>query len=135
MRPGSVIHWRGFTFDDGYVSNKYFIILNDQRNGEHVAVIVTSQEKRGRKQVPGCRAGEGWFFIQKGLSSFPKPTWVTFDRVYEFSTSELEAGVLSRDISEVDITLKQGVVGAIVNCLRQTSSISKHHEWLLEPAK
>lgn len=130
-----MIFWPNFKFDDGGTADKLFIILSDQRNGEHLALIVTSQEKRGRRQEPGCKASEGWFFIQKGLSSFAKPTWVTLTDPIEFAVEELADGIEAGTIREVRVGIKADLLRAIANCFARSEWVTDHHKWLLEPAK
>jgi hypothetical protein len=132
LNAGDVILWRAFEFPDGGRADKLFIIANEQRNGEHLAFIVTSQQKAGREQKPGCYEQLSWFFLQKGTSSFVKPTWVTFDDGYEFLVDELEELRERGVVALLREKLQPATLRAVINCFCRTLAVTPHHRWLLE---
>ena len=57
MKPGTVVFHRDFTFNDGGVSDKLFIILNGGTNNKPYLILLTTSKSRGfRLSIEGCHS-------------------------------------------------------------------------------
>jgi hypothetical protein len=89
MTPGSILFDRKFSFHDGEVGEKLFVILGT-KDGTYV-VAKTTTKQHGRGTTYGCQPDDRFhnFFLPKGCCHLKETTWVCLDEFYEFSAAEL----------------------------------------------
>ena len=135
MKSSEIIFCERFKFPDGFIKDKYFIVLNDpQPNQNFLVALTTAQElyageTKKRPLIPGCHVPDGCFFIAKDTEWFPKPTWVCFD-FHEFDQQEAlrreQRGVFEKKSS---LTLVK--FAALIDCIKNSPDISPDQIQLL----
>jgi hypothetical protein len=134
VQCGQVLFWPSHQFDDGGSSDKLLIVLNDQRDGLHLAAYTTSKFRAGLPDKEGCHTGEGIYFIPKNVWGFSKNTWVQLHRVKEYPVDHLENLYFKKTVRELRC-LSAAAVAALANCYQRCPDSSEHHEWLLGKRK
>jgi hypothetical protein len=134
IAPGCVLHWDGFKFPDGTEADKFFVIVGAQTGKNYLAIIATSQRKRGRVPVPGGNPEGGWYHIPGGGKDFFKvDTWLLFEEPQELSAKELLALKFKNSVKIVG-KLRPDIANAICNCMRKCDDVSELHRGMLGPA-
>jgi hypothetical protein len=130
---GCILHWKGFTFEDGTTANKYLVVIGAQVGKNYLAIIATSkQRKRGNK--PGGNPDGGYYHIPGGGKDwFPEDTWLLFDCPKEISSAEFVKEGLAKNLT-IEGYLRHDIANAICNCMRRCEDVSEHHVSLLGPA-
>ena len=131
MTPGSVLFWKNFSFTDGGKSDKLLIVLNHQRDGQHMLVPTTSMYRKWRPRENGCQASQGYFFVPEENKDFDTETWILLDDPQVKEISELEEREDDRTMRLL-FQLDLSFVKAIVNCFKKTEDCSPYYEYLLE---
>jgi hypothetical protein len=104
-RPGAILHYKDFRFEDGTTGDKYFIVLNKTEIDSDCLVLkTTSQEIRYGVVNQGCNPEKKVFYIPTGhVNCFKLNTFVQLPQIIEISVGELLKGTLSTKlIKEVD---------------------------------
>lgn len=85
MTPGSILFDKKFSFHDGEVGEKLFVILGTV-NGTYVVAKTTTQP-HGRGNDYGCQPKDRFpnFYLPKGACHLKESTWICLDEFYEFS--------------------------------------------------
>ncbi len=120
MKPGDVLFWKGFSFDDGGVGNKLLLIVGVAPSKALLMLKTTSQFSKFRPDADGCHSNDSVHcFKTKPFGGFDKQTWIQFDPAIIYFPDEcLKAG------AHVVHTLKAADLAAIINCYRQSPDIS-----------
>ncbi len=89
MTLGSVLFDSNFSFRDGEIGEKLFVVLGTA-SGIYVVAKTTTQQ-HGRGTVYGCQPQDRFhnFFLPKGCCGLTKSTWVCLDEFYDFSAAQL----------------------------------------------
>lgn len=109
-RPGAILHYKDFKFEDDTTGDKYFIVLNKvEIDSDCLVLKTTSQEKRYGNVNQGCNQQKKVFFIPTGqVNCFKLNTYVQLPQIIEISIEELLKGTLStKNIKEVDCLSEQ----------------------------
>lgn len=125
MKPGMVVLWKKFAFEDGTQKDKLFIMLSHPRNHACLAVKTTSQQK-WRDTDEGCHNDKGYFFV-KGPSKlrwFNVNTWVIMEQPLLFDCDKLKAAIDSDEV-EVKTYLGTQFISELRNCLSNSQDISE----------
>lgn len=134
IRPGCILHWDGFKFEDGTEGHKFFVVVGAHPDKNFLAIVATSKMKRGRKPQPGGNVDGGWYHIPGGGKDFFKlDTWLLFEEPQELSAKELLAFKFKGEIKIVG-NLRPEVANAVCNTMRKCNDVSDHHRGLLGPA-
>jgi hypothetical protein len=134
IAPGCVLHWDGFKFKDGTEADKFFVIVGAQPGKNYLAIIATSQRKRGRVPKPGGNPEGGWYHIPGGGKDFFKvDTWLLFEEPQGLSAKELLALKFKNTVKIVG-KLRPDIANAICNCMRKCDDVSELHRGMLGPA-
>lgn len=132
MIPGEVFFRKKFEFTDGGQADKLFVIVNSQRNNQHLVFKTTSQShEKYRPRKEGCQPQYGFYHIPAGRAWFKKDTWIVLNDPQIMEASRLDDDVL-RGGSIVMTTLNDVLIRAIINCFRKTQDCAKAHIWLLD---
>ena len=123
MKRGEVIFSKRFKFADGGTSEKLLIVLNEATGTTPYLILLATSKQSGKKSEPGCHAKDGYFVIYPKTDWFITPTWIMFDRIYEYDfTRELSEHFEGNLITKA--TLKENNIRAIINCLKQSDDIT-----------
>jgi hypothetical protein len=130
---GAVLHWDEFDKDRPVgteIKSKFLIVLS-AKQGQQCLMVLATKQKHHKKFKPGCSASENYYFIP-GVAKefFREDTWLLLDEPKTATASELVAGGIKGKIKVV-YNLREDLLRAIVNCLKQTLDISEHHLSLL----
>lgn len=130
MRAGQILFWPDHEFDDGGTSDKLLVVLNEQRDGIHLAAYTTSQWRVHLSRTQGCHVGDGVFFIPKKVWGFSKDTWIQLYRVQEYRVEVLEEHHANKRIRELRC-LDAAATAGLINCYMKCPDVTDQHEWLL----
>lgn len=119
MKPGDVLFWKGFTFDDGGVSDKLLVVVGALAAGDLLMLKTTSQARHYRPDADGCHHDASVHRFKAYLAGFRIPTWVQFDPpIIRLPAACHTAG------AHVLFTLKGSDLAAIINCYRRSPDFS-----------
>ena len=119
MNPGTVIFWKGFTFDDGGVSDKLLVVIGRRKDGSLLLLKTTS---KGRSYMPdsdGCHSEKSVHRFKQYLGGFKIPTWVQFDPPIERIADQINSAGAHKVFE-----LKPTDLASIVNCYKKSDDIS-----------
>jgi hypothetical protein len=123
VKPGEVLHWKGFRFENGASANKFFVVLGAKPGHNWLFVMATSQRKR-RQYQPGCHERDGYFHIPNGgRDFFTKDTWLLLMRCFEIDPKEAEQGFANGDLRKRGV-LRPALIDAIRECARKCEDVS-----------
>jgi len=129
---GCILHWKGFTFQDGAQADKYLVIVGAQSDKNYLAVVATSRQKR-RDNQPGGNPEGGYYHIPGGGKDwFPKDTWLLFEEPREISVEEFAKERQAKTLT-VEGYLRHDIGNAICNCMKRCEDVSEYHQSLLGP--
>jgi hypothetical protein len=134
MKPGTVLFFKNFEFEDGGVADKLLIVLNDPdlSNGEpYLLCKTTSRKKRYRKAQIGCHSEKSYFFIDNRQDCFPSDTWVLFENLYEKEVTTLIDDSF-KDKCCTKCTIDFQLYRAIANCVCHSEDVEG---WKIELIK
>lgn len=132
ISPGCILHWEGYTFEDGSEKDKYFVIVGCKEKSNLLAIITTSQQWK-RQRVPGASIDGGWYFIEGGGKDwFKKDTWLLFDTAVEISSAEFLKLAWGKTIT-LKGNLRPDIANAIMNAMSKCDDVSELHKGLLGP--
>jgi hypothetical protein len=128
-KPGDILWYKDFEFEDGSKKDKLFVVLNAVDNETPCRVLkTTSQPQRYLNSQQGCNPGKKVFFVPtKWQSCFSKDTFIQLPQIFEFSAAELIRGGLHRQI-EVKNAISSDCLAQLKNCLKKfKDDISERH--------
>lgn len=120
MKPGDVLFWKGFSFNDGGVSDKLLLIIGVAPSTALLMLKTTSQPSKYRPDADGCHADASVHcFKTKPFGGFKKQTWIQFDPAIIFYPDDCQkAG------AHIVHQIRAGDLSAIINCYRRSPDIS-----------
>lgn len=130
MTPGSIVHYKRFTFHDGDQSDKLLIVLNAGGKKPYLVIKTTSKHKGGRATKEGCHSERGYYFLPAKRDGFPKNTWILLYEFYELTAAEFLKAHFGGD-AEIRGTLMTETLRAIVNCAKKSQDWSTHYDGLV----
>jgi hypothetical protein len=117
VKPGDVVFWPQFRFEDGgYPSDKLLVIVGARGAHARLLLKTTSQPSSYRPDPDGCHVSSSVFRFNTNLAGFEKPTWVQFDPPCVLNADQIEGRVM--------FTLKPPDLSAIINCYKKSDDIS-----------
>jgi hypothetical protein len=119
VNPGDVIFWKGFTFDDGGVSDKLLVVVGKKVAGDLLLIKTTSKARSYYPDADGCHSAKSVHRFKQYLAGFNIPTWVQFDPPIERTVAEIAAAGAHKLFS-----LKPSDLSAIRNCYKASPDIS-----------
>jgi hypothetical protein len=131
MDKGTILYHRAFEFKDGATGKKLLIILNaPQDNTPYLCCKTTSQPKNNLDKE-GCYDKKNIYVLNPIQNCFPSKTWVQFHELYEFDRQSFLQSHFNGDL-DIKGKLPVNIINAIVNCIKKSEDISKHHLTLLK---
>jgi hypothetical protein len=119
VKPGDVLSWKGFTFDDGGVSDKLLVIIGVGSAGDLLMLKTTSQTRHYRPDADGCHHDDSVHRFKAYLAGFRIPTWVQFDPPIIRAPAACQGAG-----AHILFSLKPSDLNAIVNCYRRSPDFS-----------
>lgn len=116
LTPGDIIHYSNFSFSNGTIRNKFFIILHKD---PCLALITTSNSLRyPMANSIGCHPKKMTFFLPpKHHSVFSKPTYLVMTKIWEFEISTVK-DLINRSIVTKKAPLTSNLLLDIKDCLK-----------------
>lgn len=92
MQKGDVFFYQDFTFINGDINDKWFVVLNDaKRDGQALALKTTSKADRYLGSVQGCNTNPAVFFAPCSWQTcFTLDTYIQIPVIFPFHLPELE---------------------------------------------
>lgn len=125
-QPGEILLYKDYTFEDGSTHDKLFVILLDS---PCLALKTTSQAKRYQGVKEGCNVKQKVFFLPASRKEgFPKDTYIQLPQIFEFSSTELLQGALSKKQITILKSISPPCLKQIKHCVQQfQDDISEEH--------
>lgn len=123
MKRGTIYLYMGFTFPDGQVKDKFFIILNTPLNKEYFITCITTSQQKWRADREGCHNLYNFYVLRDNYDFFAKKTWVLFDEYYPMS-KELLSEYITRGIITKKAEFREKTIRTIINCVSNSEDIS-----------
>ncbi|MBD3374284.1 hypothetical protein GF406_04545 [candidate division KSB1 bacterium] len=76
MRPGTVLVFKDFKFEDESTRDKLAIVLNKPKDDEPYLICLTTTQPHRKKAILGCHSKDNYFYIDSDQTSFIENTWV-----------------------------------------------------------
>ncbi len=131
MTEGSVFYDPNFSFHDGEVGQKLFVLLNNGQDGSFLTVLSTSKQKR-KSGTAGCHASD--FPINYHFpagTEFPDNSWLLLDEIYEFACFQLVQKVKQGLIAHKQPLSRPSLLN-VLDCAIEGEDISlEHHDRLV----
>ena len=128
-KPGDILWYKDFEFEDGTRKDKLFIALNTADNATPCLVLkTTSQPRRYLNSQKGCNPDKKVFFVPtKWQNWFNKDTFIQLPQIFEFTTAELLRGGRQHQI-EIKAAISSDCLAQLKNCLKKfKEDISERH--------
>ncbi len=119
MKCGTVVFWKGFSFDDGEKSDKLLVVVGRAIDGRLLMLRTTSQPRAHRPDPDGCHSDASVFRFKQYLRGFTSPTWIQFDPPIIRTPQQVIDSA-----AEAVFELKLDDLCAIVNCYKNSPDIS-----------
>lgn len=89
LTPGDIIHYSNFSFDNGTIRDKFFIVLH---KNPCLTLITTSNDLRyPMVDSLGCHPPKMTFFLPaRHHAVFSQPTYLVMTRIWEFDVSTVK---------------------------------------------
>ncbi len=132
MKPrGTLYHHKELVFHNGFVGQKYLVLLNIPGKEEPYLFVKTTSQKKDKPSKPGCIKNRSLFFIPGGKTFFPKDTWVQLYEIYPILPHKID---INKNISVVG-SLDAKMIDDIVNCLfeAEADNIASIYKDMLRP--
>lgn len=131
MKRGEVIFSPQFKFADGGTSKKLLVVLNEATGSTPYLILLATSQQYGKRIDQGCHSKQGYYTISPKTDWFKVPTWIMFDRIYEYTLGrELKEHFESNLVTQA--TLKENTINAIINCLKLSEDITPNQLALLK---
>ena len=132
--PGDILHYKDFTFQDGYKAHKLFVILNKVKdiNSPYLVLKTTSQSSHYIAAEQGCNPELKVFFVPVDQDDcFKVDTYIKLPQIIEITTLELLQGSLSSRKIHVVNSLSSNCLTQLKACLRQFKKDISPQHWKL----
>lgn len=134
MNKGTVFFHKSFKFSDGETGRKLLILLNQPEINKPYLVCKTTSKCKYGLSNEGCYNHKNIFVVNPTKApkkGFHDKTWVQFDELFEFDYNKLLEARFKGAL-EIILELEAQTINAIVNCVKKSEDISKHHLTLLK---
>lgn len=131
MKKGTVLLHKKFRFTNGQIGTKFLIILNSPAKDDPFLVCRTTSNPDRKPIREGCHSERNLFVINPGFDFFLEKTWVQFHEIFEFKAKEFLSAHFKGDL-EINATLRDQTIRAIINCVTKSPDISSYHLELLK---
>ncbi len=130
MDRGTVLHHRAFQFKDGETGQKLLIILNMPQNDEPYLCCKTTSKQKFNLDKEGCYSNKNIYALNPIKNCFPLKTRVQFHDIYEFHAPTFLQAHFNGAL-DIKGKLPTNIINAIINCIKKSDDISRHHLRLL----
>jgi hypothetical protein len=130
---GAVLHWLAFDKDrpEGAEIKPKFLIVVGAKQGYDCLMILATTQRHRKEFKPGCNAKDGYYFIPSVAKEFFKEdTWLLLSEPKVTSAAELVKLGMGKQV-EARGKIRDEIVRAIINCLKQSDDVSGIHLSLL----
>ena len=99
-KPGDILNYRDYEFEDGTKSNKLFVVLNVTTGKTPCLVLkTTSQSKRYKGATQGCNFNKKVFFVPTSWQTcFDLDTYIQIPQIIEIQSITLLQDGLTKKI-------------------------------------
>jgi len=119
VKPGAVIFWKGFSFDDSEKRDRLLVVVGSRSDGRLLMLRTTSQPRAHRPDSDGCHSEASVYRFKQCLGGFGSPTWIQFDPPILRTAQEVIDSA-----AQTLFELKLDDLRAIVNCYKKSPDIS-----------
>ncbi|EKE12318.1 MAG: hypothetical protein ACD_13C00246G0003 [uncultured bacterium] len=124
---GDVLHYENFTFDNGHVQNKFFIVLH----GNPCLMIITTSQSLRYPMVDtlGCNPDKFTFYFPARYHTvFTKPTYLAMQKIYELSRSKAHE-LMAQKVITKKTPLTPKILLAVKECLKHFRDDIADEHW------
>lgn len=128
MDKGGIYYSHQHEFEDGGISKKFLILLNNPDTSGTYIFTLTTTKGRNRKSTAGCHHDrtENYFVIDNETDWFnADKTWVLFSTLTMLNPGDILAETFKGNLKKKS-QLKQNTFNTILNCLKTSQDISGH---------
>ena len=132
-KPGDIICYEKFEFEDGTKKDKLFVVLNDVDTDIPCLVLkTTSQSERYSGVKQGCNIAKKVFFIPTTWQKcFTLDTYIQLPPIIEFSLTDLLKGSLANKKISVTSSISSDCLVQLKNCLKKFKDYVSERHWEL----
>lgn len=129
-KPGEILFYRNYTFDDGSVQDKLFVVLNSaDLNCPCLVLKTTSRSQRYKGVSRGCNPQKKVFFVPTNWGHcFRVDTYVQLPQIIEIPTKELLEGSFSKAIQMIS-SLSSDCYAQLKSCLKYFRDDIAEQHW------
>jgi len=129
---GDILWCKDFRFPDGTIVPKFFVVLNEPKPDIPRLIAMTTSQQHEKLDREGCHSAKGYYVFNRGVDFFDtEKTWVLFDTVREYRTTEFEKFEKLYN-PERKAALKEQNLQAIINCFRNWKDALPYYRNLLK---
>lgn len=128
-RPGDVLFWPNYAFQDGAASDKLLLVLAVRRSDDARFMLKTTSQGKwlAAADADGCHFAASVHRFKQNLGGFRKPTWVQFDPPIFRNLQQInDAG------AHVVFPMSTNDLRAVINCFVKSEDCSDKLESLLK---
>ena len=81
---GAIFLYYQYEFPDGFIRDKYFIILNNHATDDHILACITTSQPNNRPETEGCHHKDNLYVLEANTDYFYKKTWIKFYTIIKF---------------------------------------------------
>ena len=132
MKPGAVLLYKDFRFDDGTIKDKLMVVVGDDVATDKTMVVLTTSQQHQKLFKDGCQSTpfETYYVFNAHLGGFKKTTWVIL-KPRLLATSKLANRVASGSVAVLH-SLVQVDYSALKNCFKRSEDVSPYQIGLLK---
>lgn len=124
MNAGTVLLFKDFVFKDGEISPQKLVLIlaaPQKKDQTYLCCLTTSQQHYKSAQL-GCHYENNYYYIDARQSNFTLNTWIVFDKIYEFTFTELLSESFNKNVSTL-FNLEQTLWRAVRNCVVKSEDV------------
>jgi len=137
-KPGDILLYRKFTFDNGSQADKLFIVLNYFDAAKPCLTLkTTSRPEHYQGCGKGCNRERRCFYAPMDWQTcFRIDTYIQLPQIFQFDAAELLRGGIAGKIEFLQSSLTSDCLGQLKSCLSGfKEDISQAHWALIYKAK
>jgi len=129
-KPGDILFYENYKFDDGSKKDKLFVVLNNADvDTPCLVLITTSQSERYTGVKQGCNQAQKVFYVPKTCGEwFQLDTYIQLPRIFEIPTGELLDGKFKHIIS-IKSSISSECLAQLKNCLKKFKDDVSERNW------